>query len=275
MGWLVDQSVFNRRGLLFWQFPKCMTINEQQIYTNYQAIYPATSSLTVYSTNGHLTAITKRTWRLYGLTCCKRRTCSFQRKILGKEARGSLIFELFWTDLSFRFCWVSEMRCVKHEKWGFTIYHLSLDPRISWSNEHPKQIGWRCFQMKYLQTAGCIFNSPFISNIEVIWVEKNSKGKIKVEINNKGLWIFIWEYIHFVFGATHITSYHRMFSISDEVTQNLFRKTPACLPHTFGSDSRMIQLDSVRWRATKRLIVNVAGRNGQRCHLPRSGGPKG
>lgn len=28
---------------------------------------------------------------------------------------------------------------MKHEKWEFTIYHLGLDPRISWSNEHPKQ----------------------------------------------------------------------------------------------------------------------------------------
>ena len=74
--------------------------------------------------DGHLSAITKRTWRLYGLTCCKRRTCSFQRKFLGKESRGSLYF---WIILDSPFLSVllgfKDAMC---EAWEMGVYHLAL-----------------------------------------------------------------------------------------------------------------------------------------------------
>ena len=166
MGWLVDQSVFNRRRLLFWQFPKCMTISEQQIYTNYQAIYPATSSLTVYSTRWPSHRDHKKDLTFVRSDLLQEKNLQFPAQDSWQRIkRVTLFLNYFGQPLPFGF--VGFQRCdvwsMRHGSLPFTTWAWIQEFRGVMSIQN--KIGWRCFQMKYLQTAGWIFNSTFTSNI--------------------------------------------------------------------------------------------------------------
>lgn len=166
MGWLVDQSVFNRRRLLFWQFPKCMTISEQQIYTNYQAIYPATSSLTVYSTRWPSHRDHKKDLTFVRSDLLQEKNLQFPAQDSWQRIkRVTLFLNYFGQPLPFGF--VGFQRCdvwsMRNGSLPFTTWAWIQEFRGVMSIQN--KIGWRCFQMKYLQTAGWIFNSTFTSNI--------------------------------------------------------------------------------------------------------------